>query len=167
MICPFLTNFCKVFSFSTKQEEKICQNAMLATKNYIGSFLIWPLNECTANPFKIDSIINRTVYTVYSMLSNKYYHLVQDSFVFHVLNVKQIQQLQNSIPHWAMHMPNIHRLNICYPEPIMCCWSNTVRKFNEFDSIVPLTNFCTTIDNWQNANLLTTNFAWLMPVLQK
>jgi hypothetical protein len=38
----------------------------------------------------------------------------------------------------------------------------TVRKFNEFDSIVPLTYLCIKIDNWQNAN-----FAWLEPVLQK
>jgi hypothetical protein len=40
----------------------------------------------------------------------------------------------------------------------------TVRKFNEFDSVVPLTYFCTKIDNWQNANLLTTNFASFEPV---
>jgi hypothetical protein len=43
----------------------------------------------------------------------------------------------------------------------------TVRIFDEFDSIVPLTYFCIQIDNWQNANLLTTNFAWLEPALQK
>jgi hypothetical protein len=43
----------------------------------------------------------------------------------------------------------------------------TVRKFNEFDSIVLLTYFCIKIDNRQNANLLTTNFASFEPVLQK
>jgi hypothetical protein len=43
----------------------------------------------------------------------------------------------------------------------------TVRKFNDFDSIVLLTYFCLKIDKWQNANLLTTNFASFDPVLQK
>jgi hypothetical protein len=43
----------------------------------------------------------------------------------------------------------------------------TEGKFIEFDSIVPRTSFCIKIDNWQNANLLTTNFARLDPILQK
>jgi hypothetical protein len=43
----------------------------------------------------------------------------------------------------------------------------TVRKFNEFDSIVLLTYFCIKIDSWQNANLIITNFASFEPVLQK
>jgi hypothetical protein len=42
----------------------------------------------------------------------------------------------------------------------------TVRKFNESDSIVLLNYFCIKIENWQTANLLTTNFASFEPVLQ-
>jgi hypothetical protein len=42
-----------------------------------------------------------------------------------------------------------------------------VRKCYEIDSIVSLTYFCTKISNWQNANLLTTKFAWSEPVIQK
>jgi hypothetical protein len=43
----------------------------------------------------------------------------------------------------------------------------TVRKFNEFDSIVLLTYFCIKIDNWQDDNILITNFVSFEPVLQK
>jgi hypothetical protein len=52
---------------------------------------------------------------------------------------------------------------------VLLIWDTkfTVRKFNEFDSIVQLTYFCIKIDNWQNANLLTTNFASFEPLLQK
>jgi hypothetical protein len=42
-----------------------------------------------------------------------------------------------------------------------------LRKFYEFDSIVPLTYFCIKIDNWQNANLLTTKFCMIRASITK
>jgi hypothetical protein len=52
---------------------------------------------------------------------------------------------------------------------VLLIWDTmiTVRKFNEFDSIVLLAYFCIKIYNWQNANLLLTNFASFEPLLQK
>jgi hypothetical protein len=52
---------------------------------------------------------------------------------------------------------------------VLLIWDTmiTVRKFNEFYSIVLLTYFCIKIDNWQNDNIVITNFASFEPVLQK
>jgi hypothetical protein len=77
----------------------------------------------------------------------------------------------HSIPDWALQMPYIHGLNISYHESNMCCWSEMLWSLSEnLMNLIQLYYwffFFIKIDNWQNYNILITNYASFEPVLQK